>query len=343
MPTHCHRMPQRNRRSRNRAALWRQATVPPRTSAAPLATAVAEAMASYVAVAEQAAEAGHRTRSGGVGHGPGPSRPVRRLDRYAAHLFRPWRRRGQRGRQAERPVPAPGHRQTQFGLCRQSDEHRPWPANHAGPHRAAARTSPIPREWSSLPKACLCLAGLAGEAPSGDLRPLLQRFGGGVDLTIFSALPKGSGLGASSILGATVLACLARMTGETLSPEELIARTSLLEQRMTTSGGWQDQVGGVFPGVKLIRTEPGREQIPAIFWLAFHEEQAKVPAAAVLHRPETAGEKHPATRRSSLPGARSGCTRRADPAQNGSAASCATPSTRATSPASAAAYKPIGS
>ena len=132
-----------------------------------------------------------------------------------------------------------------------------------------------PSEWSSLPKACLSLAGFAAGEQSGELQPLLQRFGGGIDLTIFSALPKGSGLGASSILGAAVLACLARMTGETLSPEELIARTSLLEQRMTTSGGWQDQVGGVFPGVKLIRTEPGREQIPALFWLAFHEQQAK--------------------------------------------------------------------
>ena len=132
-----------------------------------------------------------------------------------------------------------------------------------------------PGDWSSLPKACLCLAGFAGRETDGDLRPLLQRFGAGIDLTIFSALPKGSGLGASSILGAAVLACLSRMLGETLPPEQLIARTSLLEQRMTTSGGWQDQVGGVFPGVKLIRTEPGREQIPAIFWLAFHEEQAR--------------------------------------------------------------------
>jgi fucokinase len=132
-----------------------------------------------------------------------------------------------------------------------------------------------PAQWSSLPKACLCLAGFAAGEQSGDLRPLLERFGGGIDLTIFSALPKGSGLGASSILGATVLACLARMTGQTLTPEQLIARTSLLEQRMTTSGGWQDQVGGVFPGVKLIRTEPGREQIPSLYWLAFHEAQAR--------------------------------------------------------------------
>src|SRR5207249_2364833 len=82
------------------------------------------------------------------------------------------------------------------------------------------------------------LAGFAAGQTAGDLRPLLERFGGGVDLTIFSALPKGSGLGASSILGAAVLACLARLSGETLTPEQLIARTSLLEQRMTTSGGW---------------------------------------------------------------------------------------------------------
>lgn len=49
----------------------------------------------------------------------------------------------------------------------------------------------------------------------------------------------------------------------------LIARTSLLEQRMTSGGGWQDQVGGITPGVKLIRTQPGLEQIPRLQWSVF--------------------------------------------------------------------------
>jgi galactokinase/mevalonate kinase-like predicted kinase len=33
-----------------------------------------------------------------------------------------------------------------------------------------------------------------------------------------------------------------------------------LEQRMTTGGGWQDQAGGIFPGVKLLITGPGLRQ-----------------------------------------------------------------------------------
>ncbi len=132
-----------------------------------------------------------------------------------------------------------------------------------------------PGDWNSLPKACLCLAGLTAGRTAGDLRPFLERFGGGIDLTVFSALPKGSGLGGSSILGATILAALARLQGESLTQDQLVARTSLLEQRLTTGGGWQDQVGAVFPGVKYIHTEPGPRQSPAISWLAFHEAGAR--------------------------------------------------------------------
>ena len=36
-----------------------------------------------------------------------------------------------------------------------------------------------------------------------------------------------------------------------------MTRTLLLEQLVTTGGGWQDQAGGLFPGVKLIQTLPG--------------------------------------------------------------------------------------
>ena len=132
-----------------------------------------------------------------------------------------------------------------------------------------------PHDWAALPKAALRLSGLIDtdesreETSNATLRDRLQRFGGGVDLTLFSALPKGSGLGTSSVLGAAVLACLARVTGERLTTADLIARTSLLEQVMSTGGGWQDQVGGVTPGVKLIRTTPGRDQTPSLHWIAF--------------------------------------------------------------------------
>jgi fucokinase len=126
-----------------------------------------------------------------------------------------------------------------------------------------------PGDWSALPKAALVLGGACPSDPSIPLRKWLGRIGGGLDITLFSALPKGSGLGTSSILGAAMLACLARVLGEPVSREEIIARTSLLEQMMTTGGGWQDQIGGIEPGVKLIRTEPGPEQKPRIHRIAF--------------------------------------------------------------------------
>ena len=123
-----------------------------------------------------------------------------------------------------------------------------------------------PTRWYALPKAALVLAGIAPSDPRVPLRRWLRVLGGGVDLSVFSALPKGSGLGTSSILGAAVLACLGRVLGQTLSADRLISLTSVLEQRMNTGGGWQDQVGGIVPGVKLIRTSPGPEQAVSLSW-----------------------------------------------------------------------------
>jgi len=123
-----------------------------------------------------------------------------------------------------------------------------------------------PTEWAALPKAALVLSGLSPNDPREKLSKRLDRLGGGIELTLFSALPKGSGLGTSSILGAALLACLARIVGEPMDNETLIQRTSLLEQMLTTGGGWQDQVGGITPEVKISRTSPGLEQIPSVYW-----------------------------------------------------------------------------
>lgn len=125
-----------------------------------------------------------------------------------------------------------------------------------------------PTDWAALPKAALVLAGVAPHDPRQSLRRWLEKLGGGLDITLFSALPKGSGLGTSSVLGAATLACLARVHGESLSNDALFQGTSVLEQMMTTGGGWQDQVGGVTPGIKLVTTEPGAAQTPALQWTA---------------------------------------------------------------------------
>lgn len=44
-------------------------------------------------------------------------------------------------------------------------------------------------------------------------------------------------------------------------------RTLILEQLLTTGGGWQDQYGGVLQGVKLLQTMPGWKQEPGVKWM----------------------------------------------------------------------------
>jgi galactokinase/mevalonate kinase-like predicted kinase len=48
---------------------------------------------------------------------------------------------------------------------------------------------------------------------------------------------------------------------------EIGRRTLVLEQLLTTGGGWQDQFGGVLGGVKLLQTQRGFEQTPLVRWL----------------------------------------------------------------------------
>ena len=79
-----------------------------------------------------------------------------------------------------------------------------------------------------------------------------------------AAVPKGSGLGVSSILAATTLGTLGEALGLGWESEQVIQHTSALEQLLGAGGGWQDQVGGVLPGLKWIRTEPGPAQVPAV-------------------------------------------------------------------------------
>ncbi len=48
---------------------------------------------------------------------------------------------------------------------------------------------------------------------------------------------------------------------------EIGHRTLMLEQMLTTGGGWQDQFGGVLGGVKLLQTGRGFAQNPQVRWL----------------------------------------------------------------------------
>ncbi|KAK2530056.1 Fuk [Columba guinea] len=84
---------------------------------------------------------------------------------------------------------------------------------------------------------------------------LMENFGGGFEVQTWSKLPHGSGLGTSSILAGAVMAALYRAAGKTASTTSLIHAVLHLEQRLTTGGGWQDQVGGLVPGIKIGRSK----------------------------------------------------------------------------------------
>ena len=122
----------------------------------------------------------------------------------------------------------------------------------------------------SIPKAALALAGFAPQFSAqhyGSLREQLQQFGAGIELTLLSAIPAGSGLGTSSILAATVLGAISDFCALAWDKNEIGRRTLALEQLLTTGGGWQDQFGGVLGGVKLLQTQSGFKQEPLARWL----------------------------------------------------------------------------
>uniref|UniRef100_A0A2K6DXN7 Fucose kinase n=1 Tax=Macaca nemestrina TaxID=9545 RepID=A0A2K6DXN7_MACNE len=77
-----------------------------------------------------------------------------------------------------------------------------------------------------------------------------------------------------SILAGTALAALQRAAGRVVGTEALIHAVLHLEQVLTTGGGWQDQVGGLMPGIKVGRS---RAQLP----LKVEVEEVTVPEGFV--------------------------------------------------------------
>lgn len=122
----------------------------------------------------------------------------------------------------------------------------------------------------SIPKAALALCGFLPEfcaEPHQTLTDQLRAFGCGIEVTLLSAIPAGSGLGTSSVLAATVLRALNEFCGLGWDKAEIGHRTLTLEQLLTTGGGWQDQFGGLLHGVKLLQTQAGFQQDPIVRWL----------------------------------------------------------------------------
>ena len=122
----------------------------------------------------------------------------------------------------------------------------------------------------SVAKAAIRLCGFHPDFNGGKFDSLsdqLESFGGGVDLSMLAAIPKGSGLGTSSILAGTILGALSDLAGFHWDVQSLAQRVSAVEQILGSSGGWQDQLGGMLSNAKFIETQPGMSQTAAIRWL----------------------------------------------------------------------------
>lgn len=90
---------------------------------------------------------------------------------------------------------------------------------------------------------------------------VFELLGGGIHMSAgVSGVPKGSGLGTSSILLTACIKGLYEYVSLSIDDTELFQRVLLAEQLMGTGGGWQDQAGGLTAGIKLVTSAPGLTQ-----------------------------------------------------------------------------------
>ena len=126
-----------------------------------------------------------------------------------------------------------------------------------------------------LQKAALLACGVI-PAEGGDLQETLTRLGGGIWMdTEVTGVPKGSGLGTSSILAAACVKAIFEFLAIPHTEDDLYSTVLCMEQIMSTGGGWQDQVGGVTDGVKYITSKPGLNQKLTVQHLSLGAETVK--------------------------------------------------------------------
>ncbi len=117
-----------------------------------------------------------------------------------------------------------------------------------------------PYDPFALQKAALIACGII-PAVGGNLEEILTRLGGGFTMrSEVTDVPKGSGLGTSSILAAACVKAIFEFMGIAYTQASLYSHVLGMEQIMATGGGWQDQVGGLTDGIKLITTQAGTQQ-----------------------------------------------------------------------------------
>lgn len=127
----------------------------------------------------------------------------------------------------------------------------------------------------ALQKACLLACGIIPKE-GHELPEILARLGGGFVMhSEVTNVPKGSGLGTSSILSAACVKAVFEFMGIEHTEKDLYSHVLAMEQIMSTGGGWQDQVGGVTPGLKYITSMPGIDQQIKVSHIQIPEEAKK--------------------------------------------------------------------
>lgn len=113
----------------------------------------------------------------------------------------------------------------------------------------------------SLHKAALIACGVIPYKGNISVEEICKNLGGGLYLnTKVINIPKGSGLGTSSILAGACVKGIFEFFDVKADENELYNRVLCMEQIMTTGGGWQDQVGGLAKGIKTVSAAPGLKQ-----------------------------------------------------------------------------------
>ncbi len=113
--------------------------------------------------------------------------------------------------------------------------------------RSPAQTSDL-----LLTKAILCELRMCSPNRHSLQTFLRETFGSGIRISTNSTVPAGSGLGTSSILATTIRLALFQVAGEKLDAGEACSQTYKMEVRLGLGSGWQDQIGGIIPGIKEV-------------------------------------------------------------------------------------------
>lgn len=129
-----------------------------------------------------------------------------------------------------------------------------------------------PYDQFALQKAVFLACGVIPKS-GGTLDEILERIGGGIYMsTQVLNVPKGSGLGTSSILAGACVKALLEFMGISYTESSIYDHVLCVEQMMSTGGGWQDQVGGLTPGIKYITSKPGYHQKLKVQHISLDEE-----------------------------------------------------------------------